>query len=178
MKKIILVFVGLALSTIFILAIIPVSKVNLEYLRIHIRANSNDGIDQNIKYKVKESVVSYLTPVLTQCDTKDKTISKLEIIMSDIEEVCNNTLIESGFSYKVKASIKREEFPARAYDNLMLDAGIYDALIIEIGEALGDNWWCVVYPPFCFINSTDNGRDNIRYRSKLIEIIENFKNNR
>ena len=83
-------------------------------------------------------------------------------------------MIANGFNYGCKAYIDAENFPTRSYDDVVLEAGVYDALILNLGSGKGDNWWCVVYPPLCFIGGNDNGQNNIVYRSKLLEIIEDF----
>ncbi len=168
-----------ACITILIIAIIilsgiaislPKSEVQTEYLRIHVRANSNAQIDQSVKYVVKDEIVEYLTPYIAECDTKTKAQNLLERNLSGIEKVANVALKNAGFSYKAKARVKREEFPTRVYGSLELESGIYDSLIVELGEGAGDNWWCVVYPPLCF---TGEGT-NVIYRSKILEIISDF----
>ena len=179
MKKIIFVLIGLVAATVIIA--LQFSKkdelaAEYEYLRVHIRANSNAQEDQDVKYKVKEKVVDFLIPYLSVCDTKEKAMDTLNKLIDKIEEVADRELSANGFSYRAKAEVRREEFPLRTYDGLTLDAGIYDALIIEIGKAEGDNWWCVVFPPFCFIDVTYTGGNSVKYKSKLLEIIENWKN--
>jgi len=180
MKKIIFLSSGLILATALIAVSISKTKTKAasayEYLRIHIRANSNSKDDQDVKFKVKEKVVDFLIPFLSECDTKDKAINTLNGLIDDIETVCYRELLENGFNYKAKAYVKKEEFPARVYDDLTLDAGVYDALIIEIGEGKGDNWWCVVFPPFCFIDVTYTGGNSVKYKFKLVEIVNKFKN--
>lgn len=183
MKKIIPLAIGLILVTVLITIQALKNQTAetvqaYEYLRIHIRANSNSSIDQDIKFKVKEKVVDYLIPHLSECDTKDKALIKLNEKIPEIEAVCDKELVKNGFDYKSKISLKKEEFPARVYDDITLDAGVYDALIIEIGEGSGDNWWCVVFPPFCFIDVTYTGGNSVKYKSKLLEIINNFKKSR
>lgn len=141
-----------------------------EYLRIHIRAESNEEQDQAVKYLVKEEVVNYLAPYLAECDSKDKAEKTLADKLEDIANVANETLVKNGFFYGAKASIKKEKFPTRTYNELTLESGFYDALIIELGSAKGDNWWCVVYPPLCF---TKGGFGYV-YKSKIYEIIKSF----
>ena len=167
--------------TLFLLAIISltiISGVNYldsaEYLRIHIRANSNSEIDQSVKYEIKTQVVDFLTPYIANCNTKNEAISVLNDNLDKIESVCNKVLKDSGFSYKSNASIKTEMFPTRVYEDFTLNSGFYDALIVNLGEAKGDNWWCVVYPPLCFTK----GNKSVKYKSKILEIIDNFKNNK
>ena len=138
-----------------------------EYLRIHIRANSNSQEDQRVKYKVKEAVVDALIPLLADIDE----FEEAKVVMSEnfdlIERVANETLKEEGFYYGCRASIDNEYFPTRIYDSLTLEEGYYDALILRLGSGEGDNWWCLVYPAFCFTNSQKS--DNIVYISKIWE---------
>ena len=152
------------------MGIVNENTTHTEYLRIHIRANSNAQIDQQVKYKVKEDLVQYLTPILVDCKTKQKAQEQLELRLSEIEQVANNTLQSNGYSYKSKVNIRNEEFPTRVYGDLTLEKGFYDALIVELGQGEGDNWWCVVYPPLCFVGQGEK----YEYKSKLLEIISNF----
>lgn len=147
------------------------SEVQTEYLRLHIRANSNSQIDQNIKYKVKDVVTEYLTPFVAECNTKEQAKRMLNREKDNINRAIERFLRKNGFNYGAKTRLCEESFPTRVYDDLTLDAGIYDALIIELGEGVGDNWWCVVYPPLCFTDSK-----NIKYRSVIYDIINKFKN--
>ncbi len=145
-----------------------------KYLRIHIRANSNLSVDQNIKYKIKDDVVNFLTPVVANSTNFEDVKNKIENVKLQIENVCNNCLRLEGFSYKANVKIATEFFPTRAYGKYVLESDFYDALIIELGEAVGDNWWCVVYPPLCFLDAKQLNFSQIKYKSKLIEIVNNF----
>ncbi|MBQ9514075.1 MAG: stage II sporulation protein R [Clostridia bacterium] len=145
-------------------------NTHTEYLRIHIRANSNSEEDQAVKYKVKEEIVSFLTPYLSDCKTKRQAEKVLREKEKEIEKVADGVLFSYKFNYKSDAEIKNEKFPTRTYNSLTLKSGYYDALIVNLGDGDGDNWWCVVYPPLCFVG---NG-ENITYKSKLLEIIDDF----
>ena len=167
---------------LFLIAIITLTAVffakgtdnsECEYLRIHVRANSNETVDQNVKYLIKDDIVEFLTPIVAKCESKEEAISSLKEAKTQIEGVANKVLSERGFDYKAKVSVKNEYFPTRVYDGLTLEEGYYDCLIVELGKAEGDNWWCVVYPPLCFVNC-----ENISYRSKIAEIIRRFNNDR
>lgn len=147
---------------------------NSDFLRIHIRANSNSEIDQEVKYKVKADVVDYLTPLLVDAVDKHSAMRIVGAHLCDIEKVANKTLKNNGFDYKSTALLKQEEFPTRQYDDLTLESGVYDALILNLGSGSGNNWWCVVYPPLCFVGGQDDGSDKIQYRSKLVDIINKF----
>lgn len=152
------------------------STQEYDYLRVHIRANSNAECDQEIKYIIKDNVVSFVTPYLVGCDTKQKSIDVICGLLDEIEEVCDNVLQDQGFTYKSNAKLDRESFPTRVYDNITLPEGVYDALIIELGEARGDNWWCIVYPPLCFVNKSNTNAQNIQYQSYLMDIIKKYFN--
>ncbi len=164
--------------TLFILSIIFVTLIagfnpqnnGVEYLRIHIRANSNSEVDQNVKYKVKSAIVDYLTPYVADCETKQQAINLMKSKKSRLEEIANGVLTKEGFGYSSKVAVRNELFPTRVYEDFTLQEGFYDALIVELGEAKGDNWWCVVYPPLCF-----TGSQNVKYKSKILEIIKNFQ---
>lgn len=145
-----------------------------DYLRVHIRANSNEEIDQVVKYLVKDEVVNFITPYLINCDTKKKSIDTINSLLEEIEDVCDEVLMENGFTYTSRAKVDEEKFPTRTYDNVTLQAGVYDALIIELGSGVGDNWWCIVYPPLCFVNKSDVGAQNIQYQSYLSEIVRKY----
>ena len=145
-----------------------------DYLRIHIRANSNSECDQLVKYEVKSAVVDALTPLLTNATTKEKAVEIIENNLSLIESIANSVLKREGYNYTSSARICKEKFPTRQYDDLVLESGFYDALILNLGTGAGNNWWCVVYPPMCFVGGADDGNNNIHYKSKLVEIINNF----
>lgn len=169
MKKICITFV-LFLIIIPITVFAITSNAHTEYLRIHIRADSNDSRDQSVKYMVKDAVVEFLTPFIASCDTKLKAENMLKDRLSDIENVANRVLFKNGFTYTAKASVKEENFPTRSYGDFTLEQGFYKALIIELGSGKGDNWWCVVYPPLCFTG----GGTGVIYKSKILEIIKKF----
>ncbi len=172
MKKIIcLIMLLLSLS---VLVFTGCGKREESYLRIHIRANSNLEADQNIKYKVKDELVNYLTPQIAQCNNFSDVVKTIEDKKTALENLCNKILKENGFEYVSKVCLQNEYFPTRAYGEYVLESDFYDAVIVELGSAKGDNWWCVVYPPLCFINAKELDSTSIKYKSKIYELIKNF----
>lgn len=175
MKKILLclvVIVAVIATVVLVSNAGGQAQAQTDYLRIHVRANSNDAVDQNVKYIVKDEVVKFITPYAAQCTDKEKAINVISNILDKIEKVCDRVLREKGFSYTSKASVRAEEFPTRVYGDLTLESGLYDALIIELGSGTGDNWWCVIYPPLCFTSGTAD----VKYRSVIYDIITKFFN--
>ena len=171
MKKIAVIAL-LMLSIVGIcLACLPTERAeNGEYLRVHIRANSNAETDQSVKYKVRDAVVAFLTPTVAACESKEEAMIAVKRNLSSVAAVADKVLLENGFTYGARASLREENFPTRVYEDVTLEAGVYDALIVELGTGAGDNWWCVVYPPLCFTA----GNGNIVYKSKISEIIRSF----
>lgn len=150
------------------------TQTQTEYLRIHIRADSNSAEAQNVKYAIKDKIVEFLAPYIAECDTKEKAEQMLNSKLGEIEAVADSVLLDFGFKYHSKASLKTEEFPTRVYEDLTLEQGFYKALIIELGSGKGDNWWCVVYPPLCFTKANCG----YVYKSKIYEIIQKFFKNK
>ena len=176
MKKICILFLTFLIIALSVAGVTAQNNApRTEYLRIHIRANSNDEIDQSIKYKVKDAVVEAMIPLISSCQTKAEAEKVLEKNFPLIESVANKTLKENGFSYTSKAKLAREEFPTRTYESLTLEQGFYDALILNLGSGEGNNWWCVVYPPLCFLKANPTGNDAV-YKSKIVEIIKSCFN--
>lgn len=171
MKKTCISFLSCIIILLLIIGFFPISaKNNEQYLRIHIRANSNTEQDQAVKYSVKKAVVDYLTPYIANCKTKEQAEQIIRENLKNIESVSNAVLLENGHEYSSSASVINEEFPERKYLDYTLESGYYDALIINLGSGKGDNWWCVVYPPLCFTS----GETGYVYKSKILEVIKNF----
>ena len=179
MKKIICAATAL-IVVVLAIVLIPQTqnKTNSDFLRIHIRADSNAEADQNVKYVVKAAVVDYLTPYLTEATTKEKAMDIVKQHSAEIKAVCDKTLADQGKTYTATVRIRAEEFPDRSYNGTTLPAGVYDAVIIELGSGSGNNWWCVVYPPLCFVGGEGTNGNGIVYKSRLLEIIRNWQNNR
>lgn len=137
-----------------------------EYLRIHIRANSDSCTDQRIKYEIRDKVVVTLTPVIENCDSLQSAITAIENSKVAVNRLIDGFLSENGFAYGSNVCVRREKFPTRVYDGVTLPEGEYWAVIIELGSAAGANWWCVVYPPLCF--SKDK---SVVYRSIFSDIL-------
>lgn len=170
MRKVVIAVLIVVIGVTFVLFSTKKTEPNEEYLRIHIRANSNLDVDQNIKYIIKDKVVEYLIPILCDCETKEQAESALQKNFQGIEAVADSILKQNGFSYSSHAKLCNEYFPTRSYQDLTLDEGFYDALILELGQAKGDNWWCVVYPPLCFVSTNPTG-EGVVYKSKILHII-------
>lgn len=163
---------GMIVLVMFFLFCPLKSESEVQYLRIHIRANSNSVFDQNVKYKVKDELVDKLIPLLSEIDTFEEAKLKISQNFYYIESVVDRVLAENGLNYRSHAKIKNEFFPTRVYENVTLSEGFYDALVVDLGSGEGNNWWCIIFPAFCFTKTQNS--DNIEYISLIWEIIKNI----
>lgn len=122
--------------------------------RLHVIANSDSEEDQNLKYKVRDNLLSYMNEICENCKTKQEAISLVEKSKENFKQIALDTIKKEGYSYDVNINIGNFEFPTKNYGDISLPAGFYDALRVEIGEAKGHNWWCVMFPPLCFVDVT------------------------
>lgn len=118
--------------------------------RLHVIANSDSDVDQNLKYMVRDSLLEYMNELCSNCSSKSEAISIAKENINNFKEIALKTIYENGFNYTVNINIGNFEFPTKNYGDISLPAGYYDALRVEIGSAQGQNWWCVMFPPLCF----------------------------
>ena len=123
-------------------------------IRFHVVANSDSEKDQSNKLAVRDAVVSYLQDRMENLSNSEDAKKFIASNLDKIKQIATETLRRLGADDAVKVTLALEEFGTRIYDTFTLPAGIYDALRIEIGEALGKNWWCVVFPSFCTPKTT------------------------
>lgn len=120
-----------------------------ELLRLHIRANSDSACDQAVKLSVRDEVNAYISDNIDKTTFEDA-YNEIARNLSRIEETAVAALERNGYFYGAKARLCNEYFPTRKYKDVTVPEGYYDALVIELGEGKGANWWCVVYPPLCY----------------------------
>lgn len=130
------------------------SNINSKLLRFHVVANSDNVYDQAVKLKVRDAVLKNFGPDLTKCMTRQDAIEYLKLNISKIEDISNQILHEYGKKYTAKAEVGQFMFPVKSYGSITLPEGEYEALNIKLGNGEGKNWWCVMFPPLCFIDIT------------------------
>lgn len=130
------------------------NNISDSVFRLHVIANSDSEEDQNLKYLVRDAVISYMNNICKNTDSKEEAIRLANEHKNEFYTVARQVIIENGYDYHVKIEIGNFEFPTKHYGDISLPSGNYDALKIEIGEAKGQNWWCVMFPPLCFVDVT------------------------
>ena len=156
-----------------------------EVFRFHVIANSNSKEDQALKLKVKENVIAYMEEMLPESDSVEMTKEWAVSNMQEIERIAKLTLEAEACRDEVKGSIVNCYFPDKSYGDVTFPEGYYDALRIEIGEAEGENWWCVLYPNLCFFDAVhavvpDEGKDKLKQvldeeEYKMITALSKFR---
>lgn len=126
-----------------------------EVLRFHVIANSDSDRDQELKLKVRDAVLDYFAEEMPESADASQAASWAREHTDEIETVSRDVLASSGSDDVVNAVVTTCFFPDRTYGDLTFPAGNYEALRVEIGEAEGQNWWCVLYPNLCFLDSTN-----------------------
>ncbi len=129
-------------------------EIAKELIRFHVRANSDSEADQQLKLEVKNTVVNYMEQILEGSHSVEESKKRIEKNMDAILWEAMNTIHASGYDYDVYGYMVKEYFPLRVYGDIALPPGEYTAFRIDIGEARGKNWWCVLYPPLCFVDIT------------------------
>ena len=128
------------------------SDIENSVFRLHVIANSDSQEDQDLKYKVRDNLIEYMNSLCKDVTSKEEAIKISKLHEEDFLNIANNTIKENGYSYPVTIEFGNFSFPTKDYGDISLPAGYYDALRVKIGEAKGQNWWCVMFPPLCFVN--------------------------
>ena len=177
------------------------SDISNSVFRLHVIANSDSKEDQELKYKVRDKVLEYMNLISKNCTSKEDVINLAKTHQEEFKNIAQSVIKENGYNYNVNIYIGKYDFPTKTYGDISFPAGNYDCLRIEIGESQGQNWWCVMFPPLCFVDVTsgivpedskslmqnnltdeeysiisDNHSPDIQIKFGLIEMFNNFKN--
>lgn len=140
-----------------------------EVLRIHIRANSNGEADQTVKLAVRDALTDYLSDLLSSCSDKAEAQAVLQAHRDEIDGIAERVLSDNGFGYGARVVFSHERFPEKTYGEYTFPEGDYDAVLVLLGEGTGDNWWCVAFPPLCFVPGDG---ENVTYKSWVKEKLD------
>lgn len=191
MKIFVPIFLFLLLISAYVTPFIQTSeRISDDVFRLHILANSDNEEDQQLKLKVRDAVLKKGQNVFTDCSSLEDIIASCESNIDLFEETATECIKENGYNYSVNAYVDKEYFNTREYEEITLPSGIYNALKIEIGEAKGHNWWCVMFPAICLSAVSDSEMNNFldeeeielinsdnkfEIRFKIVEIYEKIK---
>lgn len=129
-------------------------SVQNEIIRFHVIANSDSDKDQELKLKVRDEVIKFLSPLLDKSSSIEESRKILKENDEEVKKIAKKVIKENGYEYGVESQLSRENFPEKIYGNIILPQGEYEAYRILMGKSSGQNWWCVMFPPLCFIDVT------------------------
>jgi stage II sporulation protein R len=176
-------------------AVASTNEITQKFVRFHIIANSNSEEDQKIKMEIRNKIFEKFD--FSNISSKADSLVYFKEHRQEIENLANKVLIENNFNYPARVSITKKYFPIREYSDFTLPSGVYDAVSIELGEASGKNFFCVMYPSLCLIEGISEkthgniealnnilsenevetitgNKNNIIVKFKIAEIINNF----
>ena len=166
--------------------------------RLHVIANSDSDEDQNLKYIVRDKVIEYMSSISQNALSKEEVIEIAKANLDKIQAVATQTIRDNGYTYSVNVEVGNFSFPSKRYGDITLPPGYYDALRIKIGKAEGQNWWCVMFPPLCFVDVTSGvvpdeskeimkenlskeefdliskNSNEVKVKFKIVEVLQNF----
>ncbi len=171
MKKIILIIL------IIIISIFVYINVNAEVfipnsaIRVRVVPNSNSVIDQNMKNKVKNYVSNYMSIKLNDVTDVDKAREIINNSTDELDENIKKIFRDNNYDMNYKINYGSNHFPNKVYKGVIYNEGDYESLVVYIGEAKGDNWWCVLFPPLCLLEADESDTGEVEYRSFVRDMI-------
>ena len=143
-------------------------------IRVRVIANSNSLVDQDMKLRVTEYLQTYLSPLLVDVsgieEARDIINDKLGEINDSVGEILKDNNYDMGYS----VNFGDNYFPNKEYKGVKYKAGEYESLVVTLGTGGGDNWWCVLFPPLCLLDATDDDSSDIEYKLWVQELIEKY----
>lgn len=154
-----------------------------EIIRFHVIAHSDSIADQRLKLAVRDVIVQEMKARFAAAETKEQAVAITKAGLKDIQSIAQREINRQGYHYPVTVAYGDYPFPQKSYQDLTLPAGNYQAVRVTIGDGRGENWWCVLFPPLCFLDGVKNypkgeqpkgvkvfERDGIEYRLRVLEL--------
>ena len=191
------VTLALLLTALVCLPIHGEAEIYDTVVRLHVLANSDSEADQTLKLQVRDALLAVTSPLLEDCHSQTEAIDTLSPALEKLKATAEAVVKEAGYDYAIHVELGKEEYPERVYETCCFPAGTYVSLRVMIGEAEGQNWWCVLFPPLClsaasakdtedaFISVglnknqygiiTETGKTTYKIRFKLLEAFQSWR---
>jgi stage II sporulation protein R len=134
-------------------------KIYESVVRLHVLANSDSEEDQSLKLKVRDAILAYTSPKVIDSESREEAITILQNELDEIERVAKDVVSSEGYDYSVEVTLTLEKYPTRNYESMSFPSGEYVSLRVLIGEAEGQNWWCVLFPPLCLSAASERSEN-------------------
>ena len=145
-----------------------------EAIRIRVIANSDDSYDQEIKMGVKDILEDEVYSILKDTVNIEDARTLINDNLSSLDNKVGNFLDLKKYDLGYNINFGYNYFPSKEYKGIKYEEGMYESLVVTLGEGRGDNWWCVMFPPFCLIEAHDNGKSEIEYRWLIKDLINKY----
>ena len=202
MQKRILTATLMICAVLLVVGLFPVhgeADIYDTVVRLHVIANSDSEEDQALKLKVRDAVLEVTTPILSTCSTQDEAKKTLEASFDEVRAAAERVVAEAGRTDEITLFLDNEDYPERDYDGFCFPSGTYLSMRVCIGDAVGQNWWCCLFPPLCMGSATASSsaaedafiavgmtpsqykiitasdRPVYRVRFKLLEVFDGFR---
>lgn len=158
-------------------------------IRFHVRANSDGTEDQELKLEVRDQLLDFMVEKFEDSESIDESREIIKENLHNIEAISERVIKENNYDYPVEVYLGMDDFPTRKYGKMVFPQGEYETLLVTIGEGKGQNWWCVMFPPLCFVDVTnsvavdpDNNFEEYvvdetappKLKSKTVELVKNL----
>ncbi|HDK7166843.1 TPA: stage II sporulation protein R [Clostridium botulinum] len=147
-------------------------NISNKIIRFHVLANSDSIEDQSLKLKVKDEIIKHMMPKLDKSNSIDESRKILKENDKEIKKIAENIINKNGYKYSVNTYLGQEQFPIKTYGNITLPQGQYEAYKIVIGNGQGQNWWCVMFPPLCFVDVTKGEVSTKETEQKMKKVLK------
>lgn len=145
-----------------------------ESIRIRVIANSNNNKDQLIKQVVRNKVEKDITDLLHNANTIEEARKVIDSNINLINENIKDVLEKNNYNQEYKVDFGYNLFPEKKYKGVIYEEGYYESIVVTLGEGKGDNWWCVLFPPLCLMETDASNLEEIEYKSFIKEIIDKY----
>lgn len=139
-------------------------------IRFHVIANSDSEEDQALKLKVRDKIIDKMSIKLESVESLDDAREILNSSIEEVNSIAKEVIAEEGFDYDVKTMLSNENFPDKIYGDYIFPQGNYEAYRVIIGDGMGQNWWCVMFPPLCFVDESKNTVDSSKLEDSIKSI--------
>ncbi|ABO49004.1 pro-sigma-E processing factor spoIIR [Desulforamulus reducens MI-1] len=181
------ILIGLIVSSFWSYRIYVQHEFASELIRFHVIANSDSFQDQSLKLHVRDVVVEEMKNKFRNTNSREEAEKIVLNSMDEIKALAHKQIQREGKDYPVKVMMGDFYFPTKSYGSLTLPAGDYHAVRVIIGEGQGKNWWCVLFPPLCFVDSVEDleenetarglkvfEKDKVEFRLKCVDVLKMF----
>ncbi|MBQ9071958.1 MAG: stage II sporulation protein R [Bacilli bacterium] len=175
MKKAIFLFLGIILTYIVIGNVMATNDlIPDDAIRIRVIANSNSEYDQEIKTKVKETLEYDMYNILKDTTDLEEARTLIKENLSNVENNIDKTLQKENYKLPFDINFGLNYFPEKEFKGITYKEGYYESVVVTLGEGLGDNWWCVLFPPLCMLEAEETNTTDVEYTTMVKTIIDKY----